>query len=216
MISGFDLDQYLTEGVELIVKDALSASLKNPKETAFLLSFALAGKRAAATRKRYASAGKHIPSFLIASITNRCNLHCAGCYARANSICDDAETSALLTDHDWCRIFSEAAEIGVSFCLLAGGEPMMRRGVLECAAKQRDILFPVFTNGTLLSNSMLDLINQNRNLVPIVSVEGDEAQTDARRGAGTHAKLAANMERMREAGILFGVSITPPAICETI
>jgi len=208
MQPNFDLDQYLNEGVELIVKDALAASLKNPKETAFLLSFALAGKRAEKTRAKHAAAGRHIPSFLIASITNRCNLHCAGCYARANSICDDAETTALLTDADWCRIFEEAADMGVSFCLLAGGEPMMRRGVLECAAKQRDILFPVFTNGTLLSDNMLELIDQNRNLVPIVSIEGDERQTDARRGAGTYAKLTANMDRMRERGILFGASVT--------
>ncbi len=208
MQPGFDLDRYLTESVESIVKDALAASLKNPKETAFLLSFALAGKRAAAAREKHAAAGKHIPSFLIASITNRCNLHCAGCYARANSICDDADTTALLTDEDWARIFAEAAQIGVSFCLLAGGEPMLRRGVLESAAKRREILFPVFTNGTLLSDSMLELIDQNRNLVPIVSIEGDEQQTDARRGAGTYAKLAANMDRMREKGILFGASVT--------
>ena len=130
MPTGFDLDRYLTESVESIVKDALSASLKNPKETAFLLSYALAGKRAAALRATHAAQGRHIPSFLIASITNRCNLHCAGCYARANSLCDDAEAAALLTDEDWCRIFDEAAQIGVSFCLLAGGEPMLRRGVL--------------------------------------------------------------------------------------
>ena len=208
MPTGFDLDRYLTEGVESIVKDALSASLKNPKETAFLLSYALAGKRAATLRATHAAQGRHIPSFLIASITNRCNLHCAGCYARANSLCDDAEAAALLTDEDWCRIFDEAAQIGVSFCLLAGGEPMLRRGVLECAAKRREILFPVFTNGTLLSESMLELIDQNRNLVPVVSMEGDEAQTDARRGAGTCSKLTENMERMRDRDILFGVSIT--------
>jgi hypothetical protein len=42
MSAGFDLDRYLTCGVESIVKDALAASLKNPKETAFLLSYALA------------------------------------------------------------------------------------------------------------------------------------------------------------------------------
>ena len=208
MQTGFDLDRYLNEGVESIVKDALAASLKNPKETAFLLSFALAGKRAAAAREKHAKAGRHIPSFLIASITNRCNLHCAGCYARANSICDDAEQAALLSDAEWARIFSDAAQIGVSFCLLAGGEPILRRGVLERAAKQRDILFPVFTNGTLLSESMLDLIDQNRNLVPIISIEGDERQTDARRGMGTYQKLTANMDRMRERGILFGASVT--------
>lgn len=208
MQAGFDLDRYLTNGVENIVKNALLASLKNPKETAFLFSYALSAKRAAAVRESHAALGRHIPAFLIASITNRCNLHCAGCYARANSLCDDADSAALLNDEDWCRIFAEAAEIGVSFCLLAGGEPMLRRGVLECAAKQREILFPVFTNGTLLSDHILDLIDQNRNLVPIVSIEGDERQTDARRGTGTYCKLTANMERMREKGILFGASVT--------
>ena len=208
MNTGFDLDAYLSQGVEDIVKDALAASLKNPKETAFLLSYALAAKRAANARQQHAAAGKHIPSFLIASITNRCNLHCAGCYARANHICDDDATESLLTDEDWARIFSQASQIGVSFILLAGGEPMLRRGVLESAAKHREILFPVFTNGTLLSDGALELIDTNRNLVPIVSIEGDEAQTDARRGAGTYAKLTANMEKMHEKGILFGASVT--------
>lgn len=206
--TGFDLDAYLTKGVEDIVQDALAASLKNPKETAFLLSYALAAKRAASARSRHAAAGRHIPSFLIASITNRCNLHCAGCYARANHLCDDEASEALLTDEDWAKIFDQSAQIGVSFVLLAGGEPMLRRGVLESAAKRREILFPVFTNGTLLSDSALELIDANRNLLPIVSIEGDRMRTDARRGAGTYDKLAANMERMREKGILFGASVT--------
>ena len=208
MNKGFDLDAYLTKGVEDIIQDALAASLKNPKETVFLLSYALASKRAASARKQHAAAGRHIPSFLIASITNRCNLHCAGCYARANHICDDEASESLLTDEDWTKIFDQAAQIGVSFTILAGGEPMLRRGVLESAAKHREILFPVFTNGTLLSDSALELIDANRNLVPIVSIEGDRIQTDARRGAGTYDKLAANMERMREKGILFGASVT--------
>ncbi len=206
--TGFDLDRYLTEGVELIVKDALAASLKNPKETAFLLSYALSAKRAASARGKHAANGTHIPSFLIASITNRCNLHCAGCYARANNLCDDGSAESLLTDEDWSGIFSQAGEIGVSFILLAGGEPMLRRGVLEHAAAHRNILFPVFTNGTLLSESMLALLDANRNLVPIVSIEGNEAQTDKRRGDGTYQKLVANMERMRDSGILFGASVT--------
>ena len=206
--TNFDLDAYLSQGVEDIVKDALAASLRNPKETAFLLSYALSAKRATNARQQHASADRHIPSFLIASITNRCNLHCAGCYARANHICDDGANEALLTDEDWSRIFLQASQIGVSFILLAGGEPMLRRGVLESAAKHREILFPVFTNGTLLSDSALELIDTNRNLVPIVSIEGDEAQTDVRRGSGTYQKLTANMEKMREKGILFGASVT--------
>ncbi len=206
--TAFQLDQYLTEGVESIVQDALAASLKNPKETAFLFGYALAAKRAAKLRAEHANAGRHIPSFLIASITNRCNLHCAGCYARANHICHDGAEQALLTDDEWNGVFTQAEQIGVSFILLAGGEPMLRRGVVERAAEHRDILFPVFTNGTLLSETMLSLLHGHRNLVPIVSVEGNRQQTDARRGAGTYDKLTQHMEQMREKGILFGASVT--------
>lgn len=204
----FNLDEYLSEGVETIVRDALAASLKNPKETAFLFSYALAAKRAANLRAGHADEGRHIPSFLIASITNRCNLHCAGCYARANHICHDEAEQALLTDDEWNGIFAQAERIGVSFVLLAGGEPMLRRGVIEHAAAHRNLLFPVFTNGTLLSDGMLRLLDAHRNLVPIVSVEGSQRQTDARRGAGTYEKLARNMEQMRSKGILFGASVT--------
>ena len=208
MHSAFNLDQYLSEGVETIVKDALAASLKNPKETAFLFSYALAAKRAANTRAEHASGGRHIPSFLIASITNRCNLHCAGCYARANNLCNDGSEQSLLTDDEWNGIFAQAEQIGVSFILLAGGEPMLRRGVVERASEHRNVLFPVFTNGTLLSESTLRLLDERRNLVPIVSVEGSRQQTDARRGVGTYEKLTRNMEQMRDLGVLFGASIT--------
>ena len=36
----FDLQKYLTGGVELVLKDALKATLKDPKESAFLVKFA--------------------------------------------------------------------------------------------------------------------------------------------------------------------------------
>ena len=46
------------------------------------------------------------------------------------------------------------------------------------------ILFPVFTNGTMLSESMLRLLDEHRNLVPIVSVEGNpDRRPNARRSA---------------------------------
>lgn len=40
----FNLEQYLTGGVENIVKSALRATLKNPKESAFMMRYAIASK----------------------------------------------------------------------------------------------------------------------------------------------------------------------------
>jgi MoaA/NifB/PqqE/SkfB family radical SAM enzyme len=208
MNDGFNLDQYLADGVESIVSDALKAALTNPKESAFLLQYAASAKRAAKKRAQLANANRHVPSFLIASITNRCNLHCAGCYARANHLCNDSDDSGQLTDEQWDDVFVQAADIGVSFILLAGGEPMLRRGVIENAAAHRNILFPIFTNGTVLGEALVELLDQNRNLVPIVSIEGDQKQTDARRGDGTYAALQKSMHALKQRGIFFGASIT--------
>ena len=49
----FDLQNYLTRGVEGIVSDAVRATLKNPKESLFMAKFA-AASRAASKRCRAA------------------------------------------------------------------------------------------------------------------------------------------------------------------
>ena len=42
----FDIQDYLAEGVEIIMKDAMRATLKNPKESLFLLKFSKHAKKA--------------------------------------------------------------------------------------------------------------------------------------------------------------------------
>ena len=42
----FDLQTYLTKGAEQLVADALKATLKNPKESAYIMKFALAVRAA--------------------------------------------------------------------------------------------------------------------------------------------------------------------------
>lgn len=207
MAEAFNLEEYLTRGVEDIVKGILKASLHNPKGSAFLVRYALASRRAGELRRRAEEAGEHIPPFLIASVTTRCNLRCAGCYARANDACCDRE-EGLLSDAQWCAVFEEAAGMGVGFILLAGGEPLMRRGVLEEAGGVKDILFPVFTNATLIDEGFAALFARYRNLIPVLSIEGGEAETDARRGAGVYRRLTQSVGLLNENGILFGASVT--------
>ncbi|MBO6231509.1 MAG: radical SAM protein [Ruminiclostridium sp.] len=208
MKNNFDLQEYLVEGVERVVADALRASLKNPKESAFMLKFAAASK--AASKKRIAAEkqGLHIPSFLIASITSSCNLHCAGCYSRCNESTTDAEPVSQLSDVEWSRIFDEADELGISFIILAGGEPTIRRDVIEAAGKKQSILFPVFTNGTFISERYFELFDKCRNLIPIMSIEGGRDVTDARRGSGIYDRLIANMTELKRRGLVFGASVT--------
>ena len=136
----FDIQEYMTKGVERVVADAVRATLKNPKESAYMAKFALASKAASKKRAQLEEKGEHVPPFLISSITSSCNLHCAGCYSRCNSATEDSEPVDQLTDDEWAKVFDEADDLGVSFILLAGGEPLLRRGVIEAAGKKPSIL----------------------------------------------------------------------------
>ena len=204
----FDIQQYLSDGVEQVVKDALRATLKDPRESAFLTKFALAAAAATAKRTKEEKEGLHVPSYLIASITSGCNLHCAGCYSRANNATVDCEPVRQLTEEEWLRIFREAEELGVSFILLAGGEPMLRWDVIEAAGGMRNILFPIFTNGTFMGDKYMDLLDRCRNLVPVISIEGGREETDSRRGEGVYDLTVSKMDELHERGLIYGVSVT--------
>ena len=208
MAEGFDIQKYMTEGVERVVSDALRATLSDPVESAWMLKFASASKKASDKRARAEKKGEHIPPFLIASITSSCNLHCAGCYSRCNHATTDDAPVSQLTSEEWKNIFVEADQLGVSFILLAGGEPLLRRDVIEEAGKIRNILFPIFTNGFFLQGSYLDLLQKNRNLVPVLSIEGDKEVTDSRRGKGVYDKLITAMDKLYSRHLIFGVSVT--------
>ena len=204
----FDIQSYMTRGVERVIADAVRATLRNPRESAYMARFALVSRAASKKRRKAEDAGEHIPPFLIASITSRCNLHCAGCYSRCNQATTDHEPVKQLTGEEWSEIFDEANDLGVSFILLAGGEPMLRYDVIEAASKRADILFPIFTNGTFMGEKYYELFDRSRNLIPIMSIEGDRKQTDKRRGEGVYDKLINGMDEFKKRGLIFGASVT--------
>ena len=204
----FDIQEYMTKVVERVVADALKATISNPAESAFMLKFASAAKKASAKRAAAEANGEHIPPFLIASITSSCNLHCAGCYSRCNNATTDEAPKKQLSGKEWKAIFEEADDLGVSFILLAGGEPLLRKDVIESASEMKNILFPIFTNGTFIGHSYLELFTKNRNLIPVLSIEGDKTVTDNRRGKGVYDILMSAMDDLHERKLIFGVSIT--------
>ncbi|MCR5626964.1 MAG: radical SAM protein, partial [Lachnospiraceae bacterium] len=198
----------MTKGVERVVSDALKATIKDPAESLFMMRFAAASGAASKKRAKAGKAGEHIPPFLIASITSKCNLHCAGCYSRCNHETTDAEPVEQLTGEEWERIFNEADELGISFILLAGGEPLLRYDIISAAGKMGNILFPIFTNGTFLGEKYFDLFSKCRNLIPVISIEGEKEITDSRRGDGIYDKVIENMDELHNRGLIFGASVT--------
>jgi MoaA/NifB/PqqE/SkfB family radical SAM enzyme len=104
-------------------------------------------------------------------------------------------------------LFEEAIGLGVGSIFLAGGEPLLRRDLVVRAAKFRGMLLPLFTNGTLIDDSLIGLAAKG-SIVPILSIEGHERHTDGRRGPGIHAAALGWMKEMSRRGIMFGASLT--------
>jgi MoaA/NifB/PqqE/SkfB family radical SAM enzyme len=126
----------------------------------------------AAKRTAAAKAGKTVPGILISSVTRDCNLDCTGCYSKTLR----PGASAELPDERFLQLFEEAVHLGVGTLMIAGGEPLLRRSLLQQLAGMNGPIIPVFTNGTLFDEAYLDLFAGSR-MVPIFSVEGDAAFT---------------------------------------
>ncbi len=189
-----------------LIKIALKISASDFSSAKNLFSTLKHQKQAARIRARHEKTGLHVPPFIIASIIRSCNLKCSGCYDKVKQECTPAQSE--LGREQWQRVFSEAKDLGVSFVLLAGGEPLLKKEVILECINFPELLFPVFTNGVLIDPFWIGYFSQARNILPILSIEGTEEHTDKRRGAGVHAKLTETMQTMRQRGILFGSSIT--------
>jgi len=200
-----EISAYISDGILRLLRSVRKESLLTRREKWFLLRQSFIQKQKQHLRKKQ---DIPIPPFIIASITERCNLHCQGCYARGCGFCTDAPVREPLSPADWKRIFHEADALGISFVLLTGGEPMMNAEIIKTAATEKHLIFPVFTNGTLVDEAMLELFDASRNLVPVFSLEGGEKSTDERRGSGVFATLMDTVSKLHTQGIVFGMSIT--------
>ena len=147
--------------------------------------------------------GLRPPPFFVISPSMQCNLNCYGCYAGEYSK-EDTGMSFELVD----RIVTEAKEIGIHFLVVSGGEPFMRKDLLDIYEKHDDVGFQIYTNGTLLTEKTVNRLAEMGNVMPCISIEGWEKETDERRGKGHFKTIMGAMDRLKAAGVLFGFSVT--------
>ena len=132
--------------------------------------------------------GEYPPKFIVLSPEKACNLECVGCYAS----CSPGKGSHLNFELTR-RIVQEAHDIfGSRFITISGGEPLMYHSegktIIDIFAEFKDMFFLMYTNGTLITPKVAKKLAELGNVVPLISVEGYEKETDERRGAGVHKK----------------------------
>jgi MoaA/NifB/PqqE/SkfB family radical SAM enzyme len=159
-------------------------------------------------RARALESGVRVPPFLVLSVTSKCNLRCTGCFAGAVGTVANEPARPGLSLGDWNGIVDEAVRLGVMAFMIAGGEPFLLPGITSLFRDHPDRLFLVFTNGTALKSDDYRILKNCSNAVVVVSLEGDRALTDIRRGRGVYEKAIGTLDRLQDAGVLTGIAVT--------
>lgn len=104
---------------------------------------------------------KRIPFSFDLELTARCNLDCRHCYINLPAI--DKETQKReLTFDQISQIADQAVGLGSLWCLLTGGEPLLREDFIEIylMLKKKGLLVSLFTNACLLTQKHVKLFKK--------------------------------------------------------
>jgi radical SAM protein with 4Fe4S-binding SPASM domain len=133
--------------------------------------------------------------------TFRCNLRCVHCYV--NELPGSAEIQAREMSLDKVRgVIDEFAERGCLFLLMTGGEVLLRPDFPEIYlhAVRKGLLVTLYTNGTLVTDRIADLLAEYRPFKVEITLYGMTRETYERvtQIPGSYDKCLAGIRRLVE------------------
>jgi pyrroloquinoline quinone biosynthesis protein E len=141
------------------------------------------------------------PMGLVAELTHRCPLQCPYC---ANPIALH-RSGAELDTATWRRVLEEAAALGVLQLHFSGGEPTVRKDLVELVqvAAALGLYSNLITSGVLLDVPLLDRLAKAGLDHVQISIQDSEPDNADRIGgfAGGHARKLAACRAVRQAGL---------------
>ena len=148
--------------------------------------------------------GRRYPLSGVFELTERCNLACVHCYINQPAASQPARSRELATVQV-TGILDQLADAGCLFLTLTGGEVLLRPDFPEIYrhACQRGILVSLFTNATLLTPRIVDLLVDYRPLSIEVTLYGDTPETYERVTGvpGSFARCRRGIELLLERGL---------------
>jgi radical SAM protein with 4Fe4S-binding SPASM domain len=110
-------------------------------------------------------------------LTFRCNLRCAHCYVNLPGA-DRRAKRAELTRAEIGRLLDEVVDLGCLWMLVTGGEILLRPDFPEIYLhmKRKGLLVTVFTNGTLITPRVADLLAEWPPLVVEITIYGSRPE----------------------------------------
>jgi radical SAM protein with 4Fe4S-binding SPASM domain len=152
--------------------------------------------------------GQRCPLGVTLEITERCNLACVHCFINQAAGNGEALSRELATD-EVKAVLDQMADAGCLSLLLTGGEPLLRPDFAEIYrhAKQAGMLVTLFTNGTLLTPRIADLLAEWPPRMIEISLYGHSQETYERVTVvpGSHGRCRQGIELLLDRGLRLGL-----------
>jgi len=137
-------------------------------------------------------------------ITARCNNNCRHCYINLSAGDKEAKDRELSLE-EIGEIGNEAVFLGALWCLITGGEPLLREDFFDIylSLKKKGLLISVFTNATLVTKEHIKLFKKHPPRDIEVSVYGvsRESYEGVTRRAGSFAAFRQGLDLLLGSGL---------------
>ena len=147
---------------------------------------------------------KRRPILITLEITARCNNNCRHCYINLPAN-DKKAKEKELPFAKIKRIIDQVIDLGGLWCLITGGEPLVREDFFDVYlyAKKKGLLVSVFTNATLITKKHTDLFKKYPPWDIEVTVYGTTKETYEKvtRTAGSFAAFMRGLNLLLKNGI---------------
>lgn len=153
-----------------------------------------------------------VPKLIAWELTRTCNLDCIHCRAAASMGPYEGE----LTTEEIFRILEEITEVSRPVIILTGGEPLLRKDLLDIAKKAVSLgLKPVLaTNGTLLTVELARELKEAGISRVSISLDGATslAHDNFRKMPGAFEGALRGIRILKEVGLPFQINTTITAV----
>lgn len=149
-------------------------------------------------------ADRRLPLDFYLEITARCNNNCSQCYINL-PVGDLKARQVELSLDEISHIAGQAVELGAIWCLITGGEPLLRTDFAEIylALRRKGLLVSVFTNACLVTEEHIALFTKYPPRDIEVTVYGVTEETYERvtRQPGSYKAFRRGLDMLLQAGL---------------
>jgi len=147
--------------------------------------------------------------FLWLEVTRKCNLKCIHCYTDSSA---QLPLMGRMQYDDWQRVLEQGASLGCRTVQFIGGEPILYPHLTHLIADARVLdyrFIEVFTNGTLLNDSLFEIFQQfDVHLAFSVYAHGTEIHENITKKRGSFQKTLDGIRRALDHILTVRVGVT--------